>query len=127
MIKLEIIGNIGQDAKSVNVNGKAYWRVSVAHQLKQDVTLWVNCMIPDRGKGIEHLMKGAMVCVQGYPTFEIYDGKINVTIWAESKCVLLLSQGERDAKTAATPSAAPAETVDKRAYGDELLKQIHAD
>jgi single-strand DNA-binding protein len=89
MIKLQVIGNLGADAVSNNVNGRNVINFSVAHSEKykdaqgqeQTRTIWVNCAYWTEKLGIlPYLLKGKTVFVEGTPTLETYttqDGKTN--------------------------------------------------
>jgi single-strand DNA-binding protein len=89
MIKLQVIGNLGADAVSNNVNGRNVINFSVAHSEKykdaqgqeQTRTVWVNCAYWTEKLGIlPYLLKGKTVYVEGTPSLETYttqDGKTN--------------------------------------------------
>lgn len=84
MLKVEIIGNIGADAKIVNgANGAGYLVFPVAHNPRKEGAqpVWVNCSrgISAGGNLSQYLLKGARVYIRGNLTVSIYttdDGEI---------------------------------------------------
>ncbi len=90
MLKMVVIGNIGKDAESKEVNGQIVVNFHVAHTEKftsngekKERTIWVSCAqwrSKEKGdKIVEYLKKGTKVYVEGYPTVETYtDGNNNV-------------------------------------------------
>lgn len=87
MIKIQVIGNLGQDARKNDVNGKAVINFSVAHteQWKdaqgnqQKRTTWVECAYWSEKTGIlPYLTKGTQVYVEGAPESDKYEGKDGV-------------------------------------------------
>lgn len=81
MIKLQVIGNLGNDAVINNVNGKTVINFSIAHTEKykdaqgnpMDRTIWVNCAYWTERTGVHpYLLKGKTIYVEGTPTLEIY-------------------------------------------------------
>lgn len=81
MIKLQIIGHLGQDATVNNVNGKTVINFSVAHSEKfknkdgaeVNKSIWVSCAYwTDRTAIAPYLKKGGQVYVEGYPEAKTY-------------------------------------------------------
>jgi single-strand DNA-binding protein len=81
MVKIELIGNLGQDATVNTVNSKTVINFSVAHTEKyknkdgEDVsnTTWVSCAYwTDRINVASYLKKGTQVYVEGKPEAKIY-------------------------------------------------------
>jgi single-strand DNA-binding protein len=84
MIKLQIIGNLGQDAEVRSVNGKQVINFSIAHTesykdaqgVKQQKTTWVGANYwTDRTAVAQYLKKGTQVYVEGTPEVRTYDGQ----------------------------------------------------
>jgi single-strand DNA-binding protein len=89
MIKMQIIGFIGQDATINNVNGKSVINFSVAHSekyknkdgLEVDKSIWANCAYwSDRINVAMYLKKGTQVYVEGIPEVKTYTNKNNEVI-----------------------------------------------
>ncbi len=84
MLKVEIIGNIGADAKIVNgANGAGYLMFSVAHNPRKEGAqpVWINCShrISGGGNLSQYLLKGTRVYVRGNLSVSVYttdDGEI---------------------------------------------------
>lgn len=83
MLRLEVIGNVGQDAKINEVNGKKVINFSLAHNekfknadgVKQERTTWVNCAIwrNDGNTALApYLASGSKVFVSGTPETRSY-------------------------------------------------------
>lgn len=84
MIKLQVIGNLGADCISKEVNGKNVINFNVAHSEKfkdsmgnlKERTIWVNCAYwTDRTPVAQYLKKGKTVYVEGSPEAEAYTNK----------------------------------------------------
>jgi single-strand DNA-binding protein len=84
MLKLQLIGHLGQDAQIKQVNDTKVINFSVAHterfknQEGQQVekTIWVNCQLwTDNTKMAEYLSKGRSVYVEGYPSANMFTNK----------------------------------------------------
>ena len=77
MIKVMIIGNLGADAVSKNINRVDYVSFSVAHSVKgsdgTDKTTWVDCLMRGGEKLLPYLRKGQCVWVIGDVDCKIYD------------------------------------------------------
>lgn len=73
MLKLEIMGNIGNDAQIKNFNGKNYIAFNVAHSEKfknaqgveTERTTWVSVLYPGDSPIVQYLRKGTGVFVRG--------------------------------------------------------------
>jgi len=81
MIKLQVIGHLGQDATVNNVNGKNVINFSVAHSEKfknkegVDVnkSVWVSCAYwTEKTNVAAYLKKGTQVFVEGSPEAKTY-------------------------------------------------------
>ena len=87
MIKVQVIGNVGQDARVNEVNGRKAVNFSVCHNQKRtdkdgvvtEHQVWVNSTYWREGnQSVEvakYLKKGTKVFVEGYPDVEIYKDK----------------------------------------------------
>jgi single-strand DNA-binding protein len=81
MIKLQIIGRLGKDCVTNNVNGKTVMNFSAAHSEKfkdaqgnlKEKTTWVDCAYwSDRTGVAPYLKKGTQVYVEGTPEVKTY-------------------------------------------------------
>jgi single-strand DNA-binding protein len=104
MLRLQVIGNLGKDATSNNVNGKTVINFSVAHTEKyknqqgqqQDKTIWVECAYWTERTGIlPYLKKGTQVYAEGTPDLRNYttqDGRTGTSLQLRVSNVQLLGQ-----------------------------------
>lgn len=102
MIKLQVIGNLGKDCITNNVNGKTVINFSVAHTEKfrdntgnmKDRTIWVECAYwTDRTGIAPYLRKGTQVYVEGNPdirTYQTQDGRQGASLTLRVLSVQLL-------------------------------------
>jgi single-strand DNA-binding protein len=102
MIKLQVIGNLGKDAVTNNVNGKSVINFSVAHTekykdasgMQKDKTTWVECAYwTDRTAVAPYLRKGTQVYVEGNPDVRSYtttDGRQGASLQLRVSSVQLL-------------------------------------
>lgn len=86
MIKLQIIGNLGTDCTTTEVNGRTVINFPVAHSEKYkdsqgnlvEKTTWVRCAYwTDRTAIAQYLKKGQLVYAEGSPEAEGYLNKDN--------------------------------------------------
>lgn len=83
MLKIEIIGNLGSDAKLENRNGREYVSFNVAHSEKvtingqvQERTTWVSCFRNGNLGGLlQYLTKGKSVFVRGNMSLNQYQDR----------------------------------------------------
>lgn len=87
LLKLQVLGNIGQDATVSEVNGRFCINFSVAHNKQftdndgvlRKITTWVNCGYwkDDRKKTViaQYLKAGTIVLVEGTPEVRQYKNK----------------------------------------------------
>lgn len=89
MIKLQVIGHLGQDATVNNVNGKSVINFSVAHSEKYknkdgievNKSIWVSAAYwTDKVNVAMYLKKGTQVYVEGVPEAKTYTNKNNETL-----------------------------------------------
>jgi len=102
MIKLQVIGNLGKDCVTNNVNGKTVMNFTVAHTEKfrdaqgnqKDKTIWVDCAYwIDRTGIAPYLRKGQQVYVEGNPDIRTYtknDGSFGATLTLRVLSIQLL-------------------------------------
>lgn len=80
MVKIELIGNLGADARTVSANGATFVSFNVADNRKvngQEVTQWYSCNINrDVSKLMQYLVKGQNVYVRGTPRYRIVDSSV---------------------------------------------------
>ena len=81
MIKMQVLGNLGQDATVNNVNGKNVANFSVAHKEswttqqgeKKEKTTWVSCSLwYESSRLVQYLKKGTQVFLEGVPEAGVY-------------------------------------------------------
>lgn len=81
MVAIEIIGNLGADARIVETGGTKFVTFNVADSRKVDgkeVTQWYGCNINrDCSKLLPYLVKGQGVFVRGMPRYRIFDSAIH--------------------------------------------------
>lgn len=87
MLKIQVIGNVGQDARVNAVNGRKSVNFSIAHNKKYkdsdgteiESTFWVNCSYwKNDGQSTEiakYLTTGTKVFVEGIPDVKLYKNK----------------------------------------------------
>jgi single-strand DNA-binding protein len=102
MIKLQVIGNLGKDCVTNNVNGKTVMNFTVAHTERfrdaqgnqKDKTIWVDCAYWSDRTGIApYLRKGTQVYVEGNPevrTFTKQDGTYGASLTLRVLTIQLL-------------------------------------
>lgn len=87
MIKLQVIGNLGKDCVTSNVNGKNVINFNIAHTERykdstgnqKERTIWVECAYWTERTGIApYLKKGTQVYVEGSPDVRSYTTKDGV-------------------------------------------------
>lgn len=102
MIKLQVIGHLGKDCVTREVNGRNVINFSVAHSEKfktsagvqQERTTWVECSYWTDRLGIApYLLKGQLVYVEGGPEVDAYkrqDGEPGASLRLRVRDVQLL-------------------------------------
>lgn len=108
MIKLQIVGNLGKDCITKEVNGKNVINFSVAHTERfkdstgtpRERTTWVECAYwTDRTAIAPYLKKGQLVFAEGSPEVEGYmnkEGQAAATLRMRVRDIQLLG-GRTDA------------------------------
>lgn len=142
MLKIEIIGNIGNDAVVKDFNGKKYIAFNVAHSEKYkdaqgnqvEKTIWVSVLKPGESAVLQYIKKGTGVYVCGELSVKSYTDsqhQTQVGINCLAREVQLLpskrepksaaqagsSQHQRDHTTSAPTQATD---TDENENGDEL-------
>ena len=88
MVSIEVIGNIGADAKVVNYNGTQFVSFNVCDNRKvngQEVSQWYGCNINKVHENLmKYLVRGQQVFVRGVPRYRIFDSAIH-----RCKCVAI--------------------------------------
>jgi len=123
MIKLQVIGNLGKDCLTNQVNGKNVINFSVAHTeryrdsagVQKDKTTWVECAYwTDRTGIAPYLRKGTQVYVEGTPeirTFTRSDGTSGSSLSLRVMSVQLLgSRTEQGGEFNGTPGGSMTNT-----------------
>ena len=110
MLQLNILGNLGRDAETKNINGKDYLSFSVASTEKngeQETTTWVSVLASNNSNLLPYLKKGQQVFVSGRLKAGIYQSQntfgIDLSVFAQT---LQLCGGKREDST--VPAASPA-------------------
>lgn len=117
MIKLQVIGNLGKDCTTNNVNGRTVMNFSVAHTERikdasgqsKDKTIWVECAYWTEKTGIApYLKKGTQVFVEGQPDVRTYsknDGSTGVSLTMRVSSVQLLGGGRSEGESLDQPTS----------------------
>lgn len=88
MVSIEVIGNIGADAKIVNYNGTQFVSFNVCDNRKvngQEISQWYGCNINKVNDNLmKYLVKGQQVFVRGVPRYRVFDSAIH-----RCKCVAI--------------------------------------
>lgn len=139
MIKLQVIGNLGRDCVTKEVNGKNVINFSVAHTerfktsagVQQERTIWVECAYWTDRLGIApYLVKGQTVYVEGSPEVDAYkrqDGEPGASLRLRVREIQLVG-GRPDAQSgssyqqseSANSREAAAEPIQHESGADDL-------
>ena len=88
MVSIEVIGNIGADAKVVNYNGTQFVSFNVCDNRKgngQEVSQGYGCNINKVNDNLmKYLVKGQQVFVRGVPRYRVFDSAVH-----RCKCVAI--------------------------------------
>jgi single-strand DNA-binding protein len=105
MIRLVVIGHLGKDAITNNVNGKTVINFNVAHAEKykdaqgnqKEKTTWVDCSYWTEKLGVvPFLKKGSSIYVEGQPDVRTYttnDGRTGASLVLRVASIQLLGSG----------------------------------
>ena len=81
MVSIEIIGNIGADAKRVSSNGSEFVSFNVCDNRKvgeTETTMWYGCTLNHCSESLlKYLIKGQSVFVRGIPRYRIFDSAVH--------------------------------------------------
>ncbi len=139
MIKLQVIGNLGKDCVTNNVNGKSVINFNVAHTEKfrdaqgnqKDKTIWVDCAYwTDKTAIAPYLRKGTQVYVEGAPevkTFPKNDGTTGSSLTLRVASVQLLGNRSDSTTPAQGNYSAPAASVSNNAPAAHQLSEASDD
>lgn len=85
MLKLQIIGNLGDDCRVMKSNGEDYLAFNVAHTYKRvdeqtgsitEYTTWVSVTVPGaRPNLVPYLVKGTKIYCEGIASVRVYVGR----------------------------------------------------
>jgi single stranded DNA-binding protein len=103
MLKAEIIGNLGHDATTRQINGKDYVCFDVEHGERQNGerrTVWISILWAGNGGNLlQYLRKGATVFVRGDFSAKLYTnraGNVNISQSIMAREVQMCSFAERE-------------------------------
>ncbi len=108
MIRTQVIGNLGKDCTTNQVNGRNVINFSVAHSerykdaqgVQKEKTIWVECAYWSEKTGIApYLKKGQQVFVDGAPDLRTYtrnDGSAGATLLLNVRSIQLLGSSQRE-------------------------------
>jgi single-strand DNA-binding protein len=108
MIKLQVIGHLGKDCVTKDVNGKTVMNFTLAHSERykdaqgnmQERTTWVDCAYwSDRTAVSNYLKKGQLVYVEGSPEVRSYqknDGTPGASLTLRVQSVQLLGAAKTE-------------------------------
>lgn len=111
MMKMTVIGNIGNDAQAREANGRKFVTFNVAVSAKYkdkqtgvevEKTTWVGCVRDGLQKVDQYLKKGTQVYIEGTPSVNLYqdrEGKTQAQIQMNVYTLQLLG-GARDSQQA---------------------------
>lgn len=132
MLKVELIGHLGQDAIVRHWNGKRAISFSVAYNesytdsngTKHETTTWVNCTLWREGdtKLPNYLRKGQLIYVEGTPNVKTYVSKTTGEVLPDFQLNVKQLQLLGGAATAGNGQSTPepkSETTEKAPAGAE--------
>lgn len=132
MIKLQVIGHLGQDATVNTVNGKTVINFSVAHSEKYknkdgvevSKSVWVSAAYwTDKINVSLYLKKGTQVYVEGVPEARTYTNKNNETLPQLNVRVISLSLLSSNKPAATTSSSVPNQDFLSQPNGFETTEE----
>jgi len=88
MIKMQMIGHLGNNARTSATESGSCANFSVAHTEKKkdanghvkEYTTWVDCVLWDRDNLHQYLLKGTQVYLEGFPTAKTFENRENKTV-----------------------------------------------
>lgn len=98
METLRISGNISRDAVVRTIKDKDYYCFGLACERGKDKTLFYSVNLRKFGDKdmSQYLKKGAVLDVEGEPSYEVYEGKAQVTLWGTRHSILKFAQKKDD-------------------------------
>lgn len=134
MLKIQVIGNLGQDAVIREHNSNQVISFPVAHNKKftdsdgvtHESTTWIRCSMWRNQAGIaKYLKKGTQIYVEGYPEVKLYkalNGEIAASLDLTVVAIYLLGfpAGKEPAKDGSPDDAAPQQPAPAGSDGDDL-------
>jgi single-strand DNA-binding protein len=137
MIKLQVIGNLGKDCVTREVNGKNVINFNVAHTerykdstgVQQERTTWVECAYWTERTGVApYLKRGTTVYVEGTPEVRTYttnDGRNGASLTMRVLNLQLVGSKSTEGSAPATATAsAPAESSNSFASAAALTDPV---
>lgn len=133
MIKLQVIGHLGQDATVNTVNGKTVINFSVAHSEKYknkdgvevNKSTWVSCAYwTDRINVAMYLKKGTQVYAEGVPEAKTYTSKTNEMLPQLNLRVVSLSLLSSAKPAATTSNSIPNQDFLNQPNGFETTDEV---
>lgn len=102
MFNVNLIGNLGRDAKTVTAgNGKSMTSLALAcNDARSDKPIWVDVLMHERPNLSQYLVKGTKLFVQGDCSLKFENGYFHVNVFAT--CVQLI-----DSKQETMPTETP--------------------
>lgn len=90
METLRISGNISRDAEIRTISQKDYYSFGIACDRGKDKTNFYKVNLRKYGDKdlCQYLKKGAIVDVEGDPSYEVYNDKPQVTVWVTKFSIL---------------------------------------
>lgn len=97
MLNVEVIGNLGADAREESVNGSKFLSFNVAHKdswtgqdgVKHEKTVWVSCALNGDGGGLrQYLVKGKTVFVRGRLSTRVFSSQKERKMVAGLNCAV---------------------------------------
>lgn len=83
MEQITLIGNVGRDPQfRTSSNGKEYMMFSLACSVGER-TQWYGVAAPPLQKIAPYIVKGKQLMVQGRPSYSVYNGQVDVLVYAD--------------------------------------------
>jgi len=124
MLKIQLIGHLGQDAKINQVNNVEVLNFSVAHTERfknaegnnVEKTMWINCQLWNNIKLAAYLTKGRSVYIEGFPSANMFTNKEGVKMVGLNCRVTTVQLIGKNAQS----DGAPASSTTTPAQSDEV-------
>ncbi len=134
MLKMQMIGHLGNDCQQNNVSGKSVINMNVAHSeswtdntgVKKQRTIWVECAYWTEKTGIaQYLKKGTQVYVEGSfesKTYQTNSGETQAKITCRVMSIQLLGSGNGGGNVAQNQ---PASTTQSQPVNSDIPQDQH--